>query len=240
MHLVDAHIHVDRLDDPQGFARQALADGVGLFSSTLVPEEFIRVRQLLGDFPNVRVGVGLHPWWVSEDAAKAQEQARKAVVALHEWSYVGEVGLDAAASHQTTFGNQLLAFDTIMRACAEEGGKVISIHCVRAYDQLFDILQKTGVTDSCTCILHWFSGTHDNLLEAIGLGCWFSVGKRMLDTKRGRAYVQAMPIDRLLLETDAPPVEQGVNEAADMLKEVLGSGSIVKTADNAKGLFGFI
>ena len=37
------------------------------------------------------------------------------------------------------------------------------------------------------------------------LGCFFSVGPHMLTSKRGRAYAQAIPRDRLLLETDEPP-----------------------------------
>lgn len=239
MQLVDAHIHVDRLGDPKGFARRAQDDGIGLFSNTLVPEDFAKARLLLEDFTNIRIGVGLHPWWVSGDADEAKVQTAQTVAALRGWRFVGEVGLDAAASRQATFDNQLLAFEVIMEACAQEGGKVISIHCVRAYDQLFDIFRRTGVTSSCTCILHWFSGTHDDLLKAIQMGCWFSVGQRMLGTKRGRSYVRSMPGDRLILETDAPPVEGGIEGAFSSLGEILGKDLAEKTTSNAERLFGF-
>lgn len=71
------------------------------------------------------------------------------------------------------------------------------------------------------------------------MGCWFSVGERMLATKRGRAYVQSIPSDRLLLETDAPPVGGGINEVAATLELLLGSIQATYTAEAANRLFGF-
>lgn len=239
MRLVDAHIHVDRLDDPRSFAAQANDEGIGLFSNTLVPQDFEKAVCLLGDFDNVRIGVGLHPWWVSLDEDQAIEQSSQALALLRGHRYVGEIGLDASPSHLDTFENQVRALRVVLEACAREGDKIISLHCVKAHDVLFQIMRETGVANSCTCILHWFSGNHEHLLEAIRMGCWFSVGERMLATKRGRAYVQSIPSDRLLLETDAPPVERGINEVAATLELLLGSVQATCTAEAANRLFGF-
>ena len=54
-------------------------------------------------------------------------------------------------------------------------------------------------------MLHWFSGTSDELARARRLGCYFSVSEHMLASKRGREYARVVPEERLLLETDAPP-----------------------------------
>ncbi len=59
--------------------------------------------------------------------------------------------------------------------------------------------------NTCAVIFHWFSGSGDELVRAREDGCFFSVNEMMLKTRRGRAYANQIPADRLLLETDAPP-----------------------------------
>ncbi len=54
-------------------------------------------------------------------------------------------------------------------------------------------------------IFHWFSGSGEELVRARKLGCFFSVNEMMLNTRRGRAYARQIPLECLLLETDAPP-----------------------------------
>ena len=83
-------------------------------------------------------------------------------------------------------------------------GRVISIHSVRAASEALDTLQRFDMPHNSTCIFHWFSGTSDELARARALGCYFSVNARMLATKRGREYARQIPLDKLLLETDAP------------------------------------
>lgn len=121
-----------------------------------------------------------------------------------ETRYVGEVGLDFSKRRIATRNAQLWAFRHIANACAKDGGKVLSIHCVKAYDDVLSILDNSDCFVSCTCIFHWFSGSFPQLAQAVDAGCFFSVGLRMLETKRGREYAKAIPLRKLLLETDAP------------------------------------
>lgn len=239
MNLVDAHIHVDHLDDPLVFAQEAQQAGMGLFSNTVTPEGFAAARDMLAPFDNIRVGLGLHPWWIEEDSQHAAAQLESFMALLPETDFVGEIGLDFAPAHQVTQEQQVAAFTRIVADCAQQGGKVLSVHCVHAYDQLLDILESTDVTRTCACVIHWFSGTHDQLLRARDLGCWFSVGERMLSSKRGRAYVKAMPRERLLLETDAPPLGDGLAKVAELLSDAEGVSAISDTLSNGMRLLGF-
>ena len=119
--------------------------------------------------------------------------------------FVGEVGLDFSRRHEETREAQLEVFQAIANACAEQGGKIISIHSVHAARETLDILETCGALESCTCLLHWYTGPSDQLKRAIVAGCYFSVGPRMVATAKGREYVKAIPAKQLLLETDAPP-----------------------------------
>lgn len=160
--------------------------------------------QLAVDFPFIRFAVGLHPWWVSVDEDCLAEELRAFDAALSETHYVGEVGLDFSKRRIATRDAQLCAFRHIAGACAKAGGKVLSIHCVKAYDDALSILKSSGCLASCTCIFHWFSGSFPQLAQAVDAGCFFSVSARMLETKKGREYAKAIPLQKLLLETDAP------------------------------------
>ncbi len=84
------------------------------------------------------------------------------------------------------------------------GQRAISLHAVRSAGTCLDVLEATGAATRCRCVMHWFSGSSDELGRALRLGCSFSVGERMLATRRGREYARQLPAARLLLETDLP------------------------------------
>ena len=134
--------------------------------------------------------------------------------------FVGEVGLDFSRRHEETRVAQLDAFQTIASTCAEQGGKIISIHSVHAARETLDILESCGALESCTCLLHWYTGPSDQLKRAIVAGCYFSVGPRMVATAKGREYVKAIPAKQLLLETDAPPGQNVDYSLAELQAEL--------------------
>ena len=92
-----------------------------------------------------------------------------------------------------------------------------------------DILESNGLldrsTNSPTIIFHWFSGTSDEFNRARSAGCYFSINERMLAIKRGREYARQIPLDRLLLETDAP-AEPGAETSARQLVD-----SLIRTSE---------
>ena len=230
--LADMHCHLDFSSDMVALAHLAQARGVAAFSNTVTPEGYLAAHDALAGFPNVRTGVGLHPWWVADGRCGA-EQVELACRLIQETRFVGEVGLDFAPRREGTFETQLDAFERIVDACCAQGGKVISIHAVRSATAVLDVLERHHATHSNACILHWFSGSSQELARARELGCHFSVNPNMLATKRGRAYVRQIPPERLLLETDLP--EEGeiatqagpawiaqLEYAAQMLGKILG------------------
>lgn len=202
--MYDAHVHLDFMSNGEQVAAEAKAAGAQLFASTVTPAGFQAARQRFGGFSNVQVGLGLHPWWVG-----SPHDVDEFLSLLGETEFVSEVGLDFGPRHAATKTLQLYAFERIAAACAQVGGKTLSIHSVRAPREALDILEAAGTLESCTCIFHWFTGPSDQLKRAVKAGCLFSAGTRMLATGKGREYVKAIPARQLLTETDAPP-KQGM------------------------------
>lgn len=234
----DLHCHLGFCEDAVQAARALAAAGVGAFSNTVTPAEFAEQQAVLADAVNVRVGAGLHPWWVGEYDVAANWDRLYSLVARNR--FIGEVGLDLSPRRADTREAQLDALACVAHACARTGRKVLSVHAVRAVDQVLDVLEHASVFGGLTgnaCIIHWFSGTSDQLTRARRVGCYFSVNPRMLDSKRGRAYAQAIPADRLLLETDEPASEGAPWSAARVrgsLEETLTQLAALRGDDPAQ------
>lgn len=150
------------------------------------------------------LGLGLHPWWVREDRLSFQIDAFDQL-AVHT-PFIGEIGLDYSERFSQYKDAQLAVFRHIIEGLSS--GSVVSIHAVRSASDVLQILDEKQVYKHNCCIMHWFSGSSDELERAIEMGCYFSVNERMLNTKRGRASVRTIPPSRLLLESDWPPSEQ--------------------------------
>jgi TatD DNase family protein len=53
-------------------------------------------------------------------------------------------------------------------------------------------------------VLHWFTGSKSEMKRALEFGCYFSINAAMLTNERLLPMIQAIPLDRLLTETDGP------------------------------------
>lgn len=205
--LIDTHCHLDFAGNAAELAAAYAACG-GALSGTCDPRDFERVRSKLAPYaPRVRVGLGLHPWWVADGTCGEGEVAlfeRLAPVA----PLISEVGLDFQPRRADTRDAQIEAFGRVCAAAARPSAefprRIMSIHSSAAAACVLEVLERTGCLDACICIFHWFSGSQEELTRAIESGCLFSVNERMLKTKRGCAYARAIPKDRLLIETDFP------------------------------------
>lgn len=209
--FVDMHCHLDRMSNAEEVACEAAARSIAIFDTPVTPVDTLAAQERLGAHTNVRVGAGLHPWWLADGRCGAADAGLAAKLA-GERAYIGEVGLDFGRRGGNTQELQIAAFEGICRAIAGRSlpHRVISIHAIHAVTTALDILERTGVAGTgahpgTTVIFHWFSGSSEEFARARRLGCYFSVSEHMLKSKRGREYARQLPEGRLLLETDAPP-----------------------------------
>lgn len=241
--LVDMHCHLDRMANCLDVAEGASKRGVGIFCMTVTPCDALHAKETFARCTNVRVGVGLHPWWVDDGAQASGGDSDQAVeyaaTMAAQSDYIGEIGLDFSSAHVHSAAAQLAAFERIVRSCAEHPrrGRVISLHAVRSANTALDALERYDLPCQTACIFHWFSGTSDDLARLRNLGCYISVNERMLATRRGREYARQMPADRLLLETDAPEQLDTARTAAQIeasLARTLCELALIRGADECK------
>ncbi len=207
---------------PDAVADEATTLDLILFDCGVDPRDFARAKKRACNRSNIFAGIGLHPWWLADGRCGNAEINLLCEVAAQE-RLIGEVGLDFSARFAGSEPLQVQAFDRLCDALVQHplAGRVISIHAVRSAGTVLDVLGShellTPSPDSPAIIFHWFSGTSNEFVRARNAGCYFSVNERMLASKRGREYARQIPLDRLLLETDAPARPQADASAQQLI-----------------------
>lgn len=204
--LGDAHIHLNALQNPTSIAMCS----VNILCVSCSPAGWNRTLELTADSSTAHAALGLHPWWVLSPKTQEKDAFERFENHLNVFlkhaantRFIGEIGLDFYGEHKESSQLQLSTFRQICRALAN-GGHVISLHTRNADEEAFELLEDSNVLEGNTCILHAFNGSSPAMTQALRAGCYFSVGERELKTKRWREYAKQLPLDRLLLESDAP------------------------------------
>lgn len=196
--MIDFHCHLDLYPDPAAIAARCGALGAYVLSVTTAPSAFEGTEALAKGMSRIRTGLGLHPQLAHERRSELPLFEKL----LPRTRYVGEIGLDGGPEYRGSWSDQLYVFEGALSACQAAGGRVMSLHSRRAATAVLERLEL--YPDAGTPVLHWFSGSQRELARAVDSGCWFSVGPAMLSGARGRGLVAAMPVDRIITETDGP------------------------------------
>ncbi len=197
---VDFHCHLDLYPDHTTLIAECDRERVATLTVTTTPRAWFRNREVAQRSEHVRVALGLHPQLVGEREAEVVLFERL----LGEAHYVGEVGLDASPRFYSSFPAQERVFERVLRACAEQGGKVLTVHSVRAVSRVLTHLERHLPPERGKVVMHWFTGSQAEARRAADLGCYFSINSEILRSPRHRAVIESLPIHRLLTETDGP------------------------------------
>ena len=206
--LVDSHCHLDRVDlkpyagDFGRLMADTAAAGVGrMLCVSIDLEHYPAMRALVDPFPQVAVSVGVHP---NEDGGRDPSPDELAALAADPRNVaIGETGLDYYRSEgdltwqQDRFRTHIAA----ARAC----GKPLIIHTRAARADTIRILQEEQARDAGG-VMHCFTEDWETAKAALDLGFYISFSgiltfKAAADLRDVAAQV---PLDRLLIETDAP------------------------------------
>jgi TatD DNase family protein len=205
--LVDSHCHLDFADfglereEVLGRARRA---GVGTMLTICTKvTEFPAVRALAEANDDLWCSVGIHPHEAaSEPATDAATLAR---LATHEKVVgIGECGLDFYYDHSPR-DRQASVFRT-HAAAARDCGLPLIVHSRNADEEIAAILAEECKKGPLTGVIHCFSSGPQLAENALSLGFYLSFSGIITFKKADalREVARATPLDRVLVETDAP------------------------------------
>lgn len=208
MFLIDSHCHLDyepMASDLDGTLERARQKGVNCVLTIATQLEKIPVVTAIAEsHENVCASIGVHPHEAEKvdsktDLFKVLNEAAKhpKVVAF------GETGLDYYYTHSPK-GAQKKVFTAHIEASLENDLPLI-IHTRDAENDTLDILKTIG-KGKVRGVMHCFSGTEKLRDKALDLGFYISISGIITFNKADslRNVVKDIPMNRLLVETDAP------------------------------------
>ncbi|MGB0671043.1 MAG: TatD family hydrolase [Rhodospirillales bacterium] len=205
--IVDSHCHLDfpdfseELDDVVARARMA---GVGCMLTICTHvTRFERVLAVAERFDNVWCTVGIHP----HEAGSEPETSAEALIDMASHPKVigfGETGLDYFYEHSPREA-QIKSFRAHIEAARRTGLPVI-VHTRDADDETSRMLDEEAEQGAFPGLIHCFSGGPALAAKAVEKGLYVSISGIVTFKKAEdlRATVAGVPVDRLLVETDAP------------------------------------
>lgn len=212
--LVDTHCHLDfhQFDaDRDEVVRRAAEAGVAVIVNPATDLASSRRAIALAEhYPGVYAQVGVHPNDSADFDATTLEELRR-LAAHPKVVAIGEIGLDYYWE-RVPHGQQHAAFEAQLELAVELDLPVV-IHCRDAHTDLRDVLrkwvpgaQKRRGSDAMLGVLHAYSGDLALAEEAFSWNMVLSLGGPVTfrNAKGLHSLVAALPLQRLMLETDAP------------------------------------
>ncbi|EOO20866.1 MULTISPECIES: TatD family hydrolase [Bacillus cereus group] len=194
--LSDFHVHIDYFQNYREMFQYFDTRKTYALFVTNLPEIFRESRKVFPNSKYVKLGLGYNP----QLANKHKFNKSLFDKMLPHTKYVGEVGLDYSKNFLDSKLEQQEVFDYICSQ-SSKSNKIMSIHSRMAEFDTLSILLNNNVKFA---VFHWFSGNKDTLHKVIEEGYYFSVNYSMLSSRKGLDIIKSIPLDRMLIETDAP------------------------------------
>jgi TatD DNase family protein len=205
--LIDSHCHLDFPDlaaDEAGVLARARTAGVaGMLTIGTRLDQFARVRAIAERHENVWCSVGVHPHEAKEEGQRTPDRLVEA--AQHAKVVgIGETGLDFYYEHSPR-EEQAESFRAHI-AAARQTGLPLIVHTRDADGETGDILEVEHRKGAFPGLIHCFSSGPEVARRALALGLYISISGIVTfkAAESLRAIVRDIPLDRLLVETDAP------------------------------------
>ncbi len=208
MTFVDTHCHLydEAFDaDRDAAVQRAVEAGV---TTMLLPDidsgSTPALDALYNQYPQYfRRMAGLHPTSVKEDFEAEMEHVRRRLEDTQTpFAAVGEIGMDLYWDR--TFEEQQREVLRRQMQWADEFNLPVALHIRKAHNEVFGLLRDLN-RHAYRGVMHCFGGSVQEAHRAVEMGFHLGIGGVVTFKNATMAeVVKAVPLDRLLLETDAP------------------------------------
>ncbi|WP_339765957.1 TatD family hydrolase [uncultured Pseudosulfitobacter sp.] len=206
-HITDSHCHLD-FPDFDGERDQIIADAAAAGVTRMVTictklKNEPQVRAIAEKYAPVFYAAGTHPMSAADEPMASVDEL--VALAQHpKFVGIGETGLDY---HYTADSAEVQQQSLrIHIAAARQTGLPLIIHARAADDDMARILAEEHANGAYACVMHCFSSSPELARAALDLGFYLSMSgiSAFPKSQELRDIFAAAPVDRILVETDAP------------------------------------
>ncbi len=204
--IVDSHCHLEMEEfkaDLEEVIRRANESGVGyMFTVGTEEGEWRKALEIAHSNPSVYAILGIHPHNAKEVDGRTYSILKELCRDEKVKAY-GEIGLDFYRNRSPR-DVQVKRFREQI-GLAREIALPIVVHDREAHPETLEIL-KSEKAKECGGIIHCFSGDYEMAKVCIDMGFYISIPGSITfkNAERSREIVKKIPLDSLLIETDAP------------------------------------
>ncbi|WP_456379168.1 TatD family hydrolase [Thiolapillus sp.] len=235
--IIDSHCHLDMPafdQDRQQVLEQARCVGIeGFVVPGTTQESWQKILDLAAQNHDVYPALGLHPCFCSAQATGRIEQLRVLAESAHPVA-IGEIGLDFYPGNRDLNRELQLQLFELQLQIAQDLGLPVILHTRKAHDQVLGLLKKHSLKGG---ISHAFNGSWQQAQQYMGLGFCLGFGGMLTyeRSSRLRTLAKTVPLEYLVLETDAPDMPGAAHQyqrnSPEYLPEVLDTLSRIRKED---------
>ena len=227
--MIDSHCHLDLPEfepDWQDVLNSAVKQGV---ERILIPGTAVsgwqRQQDMAADNAQLDVAFGLHPYFFPDEPDNALAALRQQLqTTTIKPVAIGEIGIDCAID--TPVKAQQALFEAQLEMASEQSLPVI-LHHHRSHHLLLESIKRSRFTQGG--VIHAFSGSEQVARQYIDVGFKLGIGGTITYSRaqKTRQTVANIPLQHLLLETDAPDMpmsgRQGARNEPQFIGEVVAA-----------------
>jgi TatD DNase family protein len=195
--VIDTHCHINFFQNAGDIALECANRKVHTIYVTTLPSQFDETFKYLKNLSYIYTSLGFHCLESNYNLVKEKKIFLKHI---HNTKFIGEVGLDFSKRATKTKEEQIALFKFILEAIIGKN-KILNLHSSHAEDEVLENLIEYNIQKS---IFHWYTGKIGTLNKALNKGYYFSINESMCKSKKGQNIISKLPLDRVLIETDAP------------------------------------
>jgi TatD DNase family protein len=211
INLIDGHVHLSDMQHPERAVENAVKVGVNrMIAVSMNLDSCRKTLTLAQQFPeNVLPALGYHPWAIT--AEDVEDTLFFITQNIYRCIALGEIGLDYKVKVKKKL--QQSVFSKLLNL-AVQNHKPVIIHSRFSYERTYYMPVEAGVEKA---VFHWYSGPEDILEKIISNGFYVSATPALAYSPHHQAAMARAPVERILIETDAP-VQYGdrPSEPADL------------------------
>lgn len=215
----DCHFHLlDSLDYSKDFLNQSNKNVFisSTYNSNQFEKEYTFIKN--NNIKNIYMSFGLHPWYCKDYSLEFHEKFITDLILSKKIIAIGECGFDLYNSDlKITENIQIECFNLCLKL-ANKFNLPLIIHNRKALELIFKF--SNDLSKLKALIFHSFSFSYNEALSILkkNINAYFSFGNSIFQSKKAVFCVENLPLERILLETDAPYQKKASNSFTNPLE----------------------